>query len=159
MMVSGPMGYVARPEAMGALISALFADRLSEHGIPYARVGLMTVYVEDRAAAELARMKRRPANEAIGAAVGVVAKAWDEAMTMHGMFRQTIDDCQQQVRLELEELVDEHVTLVRRRAEAGPPEPNPQVEAEQTEAEQDERLYAQMRTSGADPIPQRCGPS
>ncbi|MBO2465764.1 hypothetical protein [Actinomadura violacea] len=157
MTMPGPMGYAAKPQAMGALISTLFADRLFEHGIPYLRVGLMTVYVEDRAASELADLKRRPADEAIGAALGVVAKAWDEAMTMHGMFRRTIDECQRQVRLELEELVDEHVTLVRNAAEGGPREPDARLEAEQAEAEEDERLCARLRTSGADPVPQRCG--
>ncbi|MFB4302225.1 hypothetical protein [Actinomadura sp. NTSP31] len=157
MTMPEPMGYTARPQAMGSLISTLFADRLFEHGIAYVRVGLMTVYVEDRTTAELAGMKRRPADEAIGAALGVVAKAWDEAMTMHGMFRRTIDECQRQVRLELEELVDEHVTLVRKAAQTGPPVPDPRLEGEQAEAEQDERLYARMRTTGADPVPQHCG--
>lgn len=150
------MEYAAKPKAMGALISTLFADRLFEHGIPFVRVGLMTAYVEDRTAAELAGMKRRPADEAIGAALGIVAQAWDEAMTMHGMFRRTIDYCQQQVRLELEEVVDEHTTLVRRAAEAGRPGPNAHSAVSQTD--QDERLRVQMRTSGADPIPQHCGP-
>lgn len=157
MTTSGPMGYTAKPQAMGALISTLFTDRLFERGIPYLRVGLMAVYVEDRTAVELADLKRRPADEAIGAALGVVAKAWDEAMTMHGMFRRTIDECQRQVRLELEELVDEHVTLVRNAAESGPPASDARLEAEQEEAEEDERLYARLRTSGADPVPQRCG--
>ncbi|TDD87364.1 hypothetical protein E1293_08130 [Actinomadura darangshiensis] len=155
MTTSGPMGYTARPEAMGALISTLFADRLFEHGIPYLRVGLMTVYVEEHATAELADMKRRPAAEAIGAALGVVAKVWDEAMTMHGMFRQTIDECQRQVRLELEEIVDEHITLVRQAGERGP---NPRVEPDQTDSGQNELLPAQMRTLGADPSPKRSGP-
>ncbi|WP_301174587.1 hypothetical protein [Actinomadura geliboluensis] len=144
---------------MGALISTLFADRLFEHGVPYVRVGLMTVYVEDRATAELANMKRRPADEAIGAALGVVAKAWDEAMTMHGMFRRTIDECQRQVRLELEEILDEHITLVRETAGAAARRaPNPRVEPDEAEAGQRERLHAQMRTLGADPIPQPSGP-
>lgn len=158
MTVSGPMGYTARPEAMGTLISTLFADRLFEHGIPYLRVGLMRVYVEERAIAELASMKRRPADEAIGAALGVVAKAWDEAMTMHGMFRRTIDECQRQVRLELEEIVDEHITLVQQATETGGHSPNPRVEPGQTDSGRHELLPAQMRTLGADPIPHHSGP-
>lgn len=155
MATIGPMGYGARPEAMGALISTLFADRLLEHGIPYLRVGLMTVYVEEHATAELASMKRRPADEAIAAALGVVAKAWDEAMTMHGMFRRTIDQCQRQVRLELEEIVDEHVTLVRQPTGTSGHGPKPRVEPEQTGSVRHELLPAQIRTLGADPIPHR----
>jgi hypothetical protein len=143
------MGYSARPQAMGKLISTLFADRLFECGIPYVRVGLMTVYVEDRIAAELAGMKRRPAADAIGAALSVVAGAWDEAMTMHGMFRRTIDSCQQQVRLELEEIVDEHTSLVRRTAKAEGPDPRPDAVGGQADTVKDERLFAQLRTSGA----------
>lgn len=157
MTASGPMGYTARPAAMGTLISTLFSDRLFEHGIPFLRVGLMTVYVEDRVAAELASMKRRPADQAIGAALGVVAKAWDEAMTMHGMFRRTIDECQRQVRLELEEIVDEHITLVRKAGMARGHEPNPR-EPEQTKARWHVPLPAHVRTLGADFIPQRSGP-
>jgi hypothetical protein len=143
MAASGPMGYTARPEAMGALISTLFADRLFEHGIPYLRVGLMTVYVEERATAELASMKRCPA---------------DEAMTMHGMFRRTIDECQRQVRLELEEIVDEHITLVQQATEAGVHGTHPRVEPGQTDSGRHELLPAQMRTLGTDPIPHRSGP-
>lgn len=158
MTASGPMGYTAKPEAMGALISTLFADRLFEHGIPYLRVGLMTVYVEERATAELASMKRCPADEAIGAALGVVAKAWDEAMAMHGMFRRTIDECQRQVRLELEEIVDEHITLVQQATEAGVHGTHPRVEPGQTDSGRHELLPAQMRTLGTDPIPHRSGP-
>ncbi|MFA1550708.1 hypothetical protein [Actinomadura chokoriensis] len=158
MTASGPMGYTARPEAMGALISTLFADRLFEHGIPYLRVGLMTVYVQDRATADLASMKRRPADEAIGAALGVVAKMWDEAMTMHGLLRRTIDECQRQVRLELEQTVDEHITLVRKATQAAERGPDSRVEPERAEIDRHDRLQAQMRTLGADPIPQRSGP-
>ncbi|MEU8118351.1 hypothetical protein AB0C21_06545 [Spirillospora sp. NPDC049024] len=33
---TGPMGYPAKPEAMGALISTVFADRLLERGVKYA---------------------------------------------------------------------------------------------------------------------------
>jgi hypothetical protein len=158
MTTPGPMGYLAKPEAMGALISSVFADRLFERGIKLARVGLMTVYVEGRVAAELQRMEPRPADEAIGLALGIVAKAWDESMTVHGMFRQAIDECQRKVRLDLEQVVDEHVKLVRERAEAGPPEPDPQLDAEVAAAEEDERRYAMMRTAGADPVPRRSGP-
>lgn len=157
MATIGPMGYGARPEAMGALISTLFADRLLEHGIPYLRVGLMTVYVEEHATAELASMKRRPADEAIAAALGVVAKAWDEAMTMHGMFRRTIDECQRQVRLELEEIVDEHITLVQQATEARGRGTNPRVEPGQSDSCRHELLPAQMRTLGADPVPRHSG--
>ncbi|MFG2091589.1 hypothetical protein [Spirillospora sp. NPDC048824] len=152
------MAYTAKPAAMGALISTLFADRLFEHGIPYVRVGLMTVYVEECTTAQLADMKRRPAVEAIAAALGVVAKAWDEAMAMHGMFRQTIDECQRRVRLELEEILDEHTALIRKAAETGEHGPNPRVEPQPTEADRHERLPAQMRTMGADPVPRRSGP-
>lgn len=111
--MNGPMGYRARPEAMGALISNVFADRLLERGVKCARVGLMAVFVQERVGAELARMERCPADEAIGRALGVMAKAWDEAMIVHGMFRQTINECQRMVRVELEELVEEHTAFVR----------------------------------------------
>jgi predicted DNA repair protein MutK len=121
--VTGPMGYPAKPEAMGALISTVFADRLLERGVKYARVGLMTVFVQERVGAELARMERCPAHEAIGRALGVVAEAWDQAMTVHGMFPQTIDECQRMVRVELEELVEEHIAFVK--ACAAAPEPDP----------------------------------
>ncbi|WP_141580093.1 hypothetical protein [Actinomadura sp. WMMA1423] len=120
---TGPMGYLAKPEAMGALISTIFADRLLEHGVRYARVGLMTVFVQERAGAELARMERCPAHEAIGRALGVVAKAWDEAMTVHGMFRQTVNECQRLVRVELEEIVEEHIAFVRACTTAADPVP------------------------------------
>ncbi|SNR36110.1 hypothetical protein SAMN06265355_102159 [Actinomadura mexicana] len=88
--MNGPMGYRARPEAMGTLISNVFADRLLERGVKYARVGLMAVFVQERVGTESARMERCPAHEAIGRALGVMARAWDEAMIVHGMFRQTI---------------------------------------------------------------------
>jgi hypothetical protein len=153
------MGYSARPEAMGRLISTLYTDRLFEHGIPYVRVGLMTVYVEDRVAAELVGMERRPATQALALALGIAAKFWDEAMEMHGMLRQTIDECQQQVRLELEEVVDEHVALVRKSAQAKPQTPVPQVRAAQADGGRDEPLRARTDTSEAESTPQRCGSS
>jgi hypothetical protein len=147
------MWYMAKPEAMGALISTLFADRLFEYGLPYLRVGLMTVYVEEHVTAELVAMKRRPANEAIGVALGVVAKAWDEAMVVHGMFRWTIDECQRQVRLEVEEIVDEHISLLRQTTKAVEHSPHPHMKPEQTEADRHRLSHAQLRTSGADPAP------
>jgi hypothetical protein len=159
MTVPGPMGYSARPEAMSRLISALFADRLFERGTPYVRVGLMTVYVEDRVAAELAGMERRPAAEALALALGIAAKVWDEAMVMHGMFRQAIDECQRQVRLELEEVVDEHVALVRRSTEAESAEPGRQAASTQAPAGQDDRSCSVTPASSAVQVPQRCRPS
>lgn len=151
----GPMGYLAKPVAMGSLVSGLFEARLLEYGIRHARVSLMAVYAEDRITSELTALERRPADQAMGIALGIAAQAWDEAMTVHGMFRQAIDRCQRQVRLELEEVMDEHVKLVRERAEARTPALDPQVEAEHAQAEEDEQMYALMRTSGVDPTPQR----
>lgn len=159
MTVPGPMGFSARPEAMGRLISTLFADRLFERGTPYVRVGLMTVYVEDRVAAELAGMERRPAAQALALALGIAAKVWDEAMVMHGMFRQTIDECQQQVRLELEEVVDEHVALVRRSTEAESAEPGLPATSTQAPAGQGDPSCSVTRASSTVQVPQRCRPS
>lgn len=153
MTAPGPMGYLAKPTAMGRLISRVFEDRLFEHGVPYARVGLMAVYVEAHASTELEGMERCPADKALNVALGVMAKAWDQAMTVHGMFREAIDQCQRDVRMEIEELVDEHITLVWERVKASPSEPDPEVEAAQAAAEEDERRYALIRASGADPIP------
>lgn len=56
----GPMGYLARPETMGTLISTLTQDRLFEHGVPYARAGLIAVYAEERAKPELNRWTHAP---------------------------------------------------------------------------------------------------
>lgn len=157
MTAPGPMGYLAKPEAMGRLISRVFEDRLLEHGVPYARVGLMAVYVDDHATGKLVALKRCPADQALGVALGVMAKAWDQAMTVHGMFREAIDGCQGEVRMEIEELVDEHVTLVqeRKKDEDTPPMVAPEVEAAQAQAEQDERMYAVLQASGADWMPLR----
>lgn len=48
-------------------------------------------------------------------ALGVAMKAWDEAMDMHGMFPKTISECLRHVRMEVEEIVDDHITLVQQR--------------------------------------------
>ncbi|MWA07582.1 hypothetical protein F8568_046160 [Actinomadura sp. LD22] len=159
MTAPGPMGYSARPEAMGRLISTLFADRLFEHGTPYVRVGLMTVYVEDRVAAELAGMERRPAAQALALALGIAAKVWDEAMVMHRMCQQTIDECQRQVRLDLEEILDEHIALLRRSMEAESVEPGRQAASAQARAGQDDRSFSVTSASSAIQVPQRCSPS
>lgn len=142
----GPMGYEARPATMAALVTALVQDRLFEHGVKYARIGLMAAQVEEMVAPELEDTNPRPADEALRLALDVVEKAWDTAMDFHGMYRASIDQCLRKVRDEAEEAMREHIRI-RRQAPEGVRGPLPLRGCRPA--------YARMRVSGADPIPRR----
>ncbi|WP_173100584.1 hypothetical protein [Actinomadura verrucosospora] len=123
-------GRLAGPAAMGRLVSRAFEDRLHGRGLPRARVDLLCVSADVLAAAELAGMRPSPADQALRSVLGVMAAAWEQAMTAHGMLRGTIDACRREVGREVEELLDEHARLVRGRRAADRPVPCPPAEAE-----------------------------
>ncbi|MFI0452467.1 hypothetical protein [Actinomadura sp. 6N118] len=136
---------------MATLVSSIVQDRLFEHGIKYAWVGLMAVHVEEHAFPELEAMDRCPADKAMDVALPATIKAWDAAMRAHGMFRGTIDKTMRQAQMDIEELMDERIAHIQAtiKQQALTPSEDAALQAEEAELE---GVLHRVRVSSADPI-------
>ncbi|WP_067483986.1 hypothetical protein [Actinomadura hibisca] len=146
------MGFRARPASMGVLVSSLVQDRLCEIGVKYARIGLMAVHVEEHTSQRLEAMGRCPADRALSVALTEVARAWEAAMRLHGMFQDTIDSVLRLVRMDVEEIADEHLSAVQEHAIRARIAARQAADLDATHTDLEEMLH-RARTSGIDPTP------
>ncbi|WP_067473335.1 hypothetical protein [Actinomadura hibisca] len=116
--IDAPAWFMTTPKAMADVVMHCYRTWLCTYGLSSTKVGLINSYAASLAAPTLVELPEQPANEALRAALTIIADAYAEAMETFWVFPWAIDQIQERASAEIEEVIEEHVQL-RDKAAAG----------------------------------------
>lgn len=103
--------YMTSPVRMAEVVMGTNRVCLAAYGVKRTKIGLLNERATQLAAPGLADLEERPADEALQAALDIVADAHASAMDTFSMFTWAIDAVEQRVRDEVRDTITEHLTV------------------------------------------------
>jgi hypothetical protein len=103
--------FLATPARMARVVASAYQVHLAAYGLKAMRAEMIGMRAEDAAASKLDGLEQQPVDQALQAALPVVADAFAEAMAFYSMWQWAIDAIEAQVRDEVDKVIIQHLKL------------------------------------------------